>query len=980
MTEQHLLRLWGKTNRDEKKKHPNAPNKYHPLLFHLLDVAFCAGQLWDRLPPTLQKRIACALCLPVERARHAVMLLAGLHDLGKACPPFQYQAEPFRDQVKRAGLSFLPDVANFNKPHGMVSAKEIARLLSETGGALHWNADLEAANILAAITGGHHGTFPTSYELGEIRSKTLGGDNGMAGQQWKIARERLTARLQELLPGHLAREPLQTVSLNDRALIPLLAGLISVADWFGSSSHFKIAAAQNAAPADSAAQYAWESQTTAAVALNNAGWRNPPAPPTRADFEEVFAYLNTEKPIEANAVQQAVAARVREAREPYLLIVESAMGSGKTEAGLYAMDCALANGLAHGFYVALPTQATSNAMHTRIKSYFEQSEHAQGQEQTKKERKGRIKGDVNLLLVHANAGLDDNYQSLIVDKPIYDGQAEAEEETGLVIAQRWFTQQKKQALLAPFGVGTIDQALLSVLQTRHWFVRLFGLSQKVICFDEVHAYDTYMSEILQRLLAWLAEIRCPVILLSATLPAKKRVELADAYCKGAKETLEARERELAEQGEAVSYPRLTFVSGELAEPIAVPDKTKPRTVELQFASPDAESILASLQHNLPDGGCVAVICNTVDRAQEVYKALRDDLKPEGWDVTLFHARTPFVWRQERERLTLTVFGKESGAKGAQIRNKQLIVATAVIEQSLDLDFDFMLSDMAPADLLLQRMGRLHRHRRARVSEDLPHLAEEDFVSRLPARFVVLTDGELIPSCAENESAPTSSILLPKSDGPPPVFDNAKIYDRYVLLRSWVAIRHKRTLTLPTDIQLLVTEVYDKDEPTNAANPLALWTDELQDALEKQSEQRRKDQKVAERRLVPNPMEPKSLLFELDLQLDDDDDPNIHSELRAATRLTEPSVRISCLGQATDADLPQMPNDNNLADGAKEVTRYALTLQSRRLFNLLCKMPPPSAWDKNAYLRYMRPLIFEQGTRQIGKYKISISKELGLEIM
>lgn len=973
MNEQTFLRLWGKTNREEKRKNPDAPHRYHPLLFHMLDVGLCAGQLWDRLPQNLQTRMATALGLTLNQARYAVMLLAGLHDLGKACPPFQHQSEPFRQQVEQAGFTFLPTVTapSINRPHGMVSAKEIARLLDASNDALRWNADREAANILAVITGGHHGTFPTADELNGISSKTLGGDKGTIGRQWMLAREYLTQSLQSLLSDTRSLDVLHTASIKDRALVPLLAGLISVADWFGSSNHFEIAAECNCLPDVTEIEYLRQADATAEKALTAAGWRpalGPAERPAHTDFETVFAYLNREKPVTANAVQQAVAVQVSDAREPYLLIAESAMGSGKTEAALYGMDCALANGLAHGFYVALPTQATSNAMHTRVKDYFEQ-----GDDEPEQQRKRRIRGDVNLLLVHANAGLDEEYQSLIVDKPIYDG--EGDDETGRVIAQRWFTQQKKQALLAPFGVGTIDQALLSVLQTRHWFVRLFGLSGKAVIFDEVHAYDTYMSEILQRLLTWLAEMRCPVILLSATLPATKRLELAEAYAKGAKATLEAREQELEAQDKPVGYPRLTFVNGEKVEPIAITDTTEPKSVALQFAPPDAASILSSLRANLPDGGCVAVICNTVDRAQKIYEDLRDALKPDGWDVTLFHARTPFVWRQERERATLEAFGKGSGAQGTQLRLKQLIVATAVIEQSLDLDFDFMLSDMAPADLLLQRMGRLHRHKRVRAPDDLQHFVNTQFESRLPARFVVLTDGELAPCIADNGSL-SKNAALPTPNGPPPAFSNAGIYDRYVLLRSWLAIRCKQSITLPSDIQPLVEEVYDQPE---SAPSSAAWLTALETALEDQNEQRRKDKNVAKRRLVPKPLEPQTLLEELDLYLYDDDDPNIHSALRAATRLTEPSIQIACLGRATDAGLPALPNDKDLANAANEITRYAITLQSRRLFHILCTISPPPTWNKNAYLRYMRPLIFEEGTTQVGKYTIRISKELGLVI-
>lgn len=978
INEQILLRLWGKTNREEKKHNSAAPHRYHPLLFHLLDVALCAGQLWDRLPVTLRQRIADALQLSLERTRYAIMLLAGLHDLGKACPPFQYQTESFIQQVKQTGLPLPPD--SKNKPHGMISAKEIARMLRDSHSALRWNSDVDAANILAAITGGHHGIFPTSEELNSISPQTLGNDIGKGDLRWQMAREYLAQRLQELLPGHIADEPLKTVAISDRALVPLLAGLISVADWFGSSSHFKIAAIQNALPKVTAAQYASLAERTALNALDQAGWKLPPISPVTADFESVFAYLNPEKPIRANSVQRAVGAQVRDVREPYLLIVESAMGSGKTEAGLYAMDCALANELSHGFYVALPTQATSNAMHARIKKYFEQ-----GGDLSKTEHKGRIKGRINLLLVHANAGLDDNYQNLIVDvdKPIYDGESESEEDAARVIAQRWFTQQKKQALLAPFGVGTIDQALLSVLQTRHWFVRLFGLGGKVVCFDEVHAYDTYMSEILQRLLTWLAEMRCPVILLSATLPASKRLELVEAYAKGitgskgAKERLLAREQELEAKQKPVGYPRLTFVNGERVEPISVLEESQTKPVELQFASPDASSILASLRRNLPEGGCVAVICNTVDRAQEVYEALRDALKPEGWRVTLFHARTPFLWRQERERVTLTTFGKESGMKGTRLRPKRVLVATQVVEQSLDLDFDLMLSDMAPIDLLLQRMGRLHRHKRVRVAEDLDNITADGFKSLLPARFVVLTDGVLTTTTSESANEGEVTTAYPFPDGPPPAFENAFIYDRYVLLRSWLAIRLKRSIILPTEIQPLVTEVYDQNEPVPIGESSALWLSELKKQKIKMATRDENQEAIAALGLIPEPISGRLLLRKLSRDLKDSDDPSQHPSIRATTRdPTSLSLQVLCIGTDFKGEpLAAMTLAEVDKQPPKQLLKYALSISSKRLFYALLAEKVPASWQQNSYLRYHRPLEFNNGINLT--HGLFLSHELGL---
>ena len=184
----------------------------------------------------------------------------------------------------------------------------------------------------------------------------------------------------------------------------------------------------------------------------------------------------------------------------------------------------------------MPTQATGNAMFGRVLNDY-------------LKRRGH-QGKLNLQLVHGDALLAQTAEVSEGEIPEFNPEDIGDE--GDVEAQSWFTA-KKRPLLAPFGVGTIDQSLLSVLQTKHWFVRLFGLAGKVVIFDEVHAYDAYMSTILERLLHWLAEVDCTVILLSATLPEAKRRALAKAYSG-------------RDDGEGKRYPRIT-----LARPRHYPD-------------------------------------------------------------------------------------------------------------------------------------------------------------------------------------------------------------------------------------------------------------------------------------------------------------------------------------------------------------------------------------------------------------------------
>ena len=309
----------------------------------------------------------------------------------------------------------------------------------------------------------------------------------------------------------------------------------------------------------------------------------------------------------------------------------------------------------------------------------------------------------------------------------YDIEAEEERSPGHppadVIAAEWFTYRKR-GLLAPYGVGTVDQGLLAVLKTRHYFVRLFGLSHKTVVVDEVHAYDAYMSKLLERLLEWLAALKCSVVLLSATLPSNKRTALLTAFTKGLGISPDSR------PSEVTAYPRLSWVTSAGSGSCHFEDSPQfSRILQLRFvegevfAKETSEFHLGELlKKALAEGGCAAVICNTVSRAQEVYTALKPHFPGieagDGWpELDLFHARYLFEGREKRELRTLLRFGKPGGQAEGEEGNfrevkrphRAVLVATQVIEQSLDLDFDVMVTEMAPIDLILQRAGRLQRH-------------------------------------------------------------------------------------------------------------------------------------------------------------------------------------------------------------------------------------------------------------------------------
>jgi CRISPR-associated endonuclease/helicase Cas3 len=625
------------------------------------------------------------------------------------------------------------------------------------------------------------------------------------------------------------------------------------------------------------------------------------------------------------------------------------MGIGKTEAAFYLIRHWEAGIGLRGSYFALPTQATSNQMFTRAREFLEKTYLAQ----------------VNLQLLHGHAALShelqllqQGYRHLLT--PRYSG--DNHEDSQRVISAEWFTYRKR-GLLAPFGVGTVDQALLGMLQTRHFFVRLFGLTGKTVIIDEVHAYEAYMTTLLERLLEWLAALGSPVVLLSATLPAERRKGLARAYAKG----LGLNPVPTLSQPD---YPRITWVtpSNQGVQSITQPPESS-RELILRWIPDDLTDLPSRLQGALTNGGCAAIICNTVRRAQEVYHALKplfpgvaDDGGPK---LELFHSQFLYQDREDREKRALSRFGKPDGkvilSDGQEVivqrPGKAILVATQVIEQSLDLDFDLMVTDIAPIDLLLQRAGRLHRHERG---EKRPQGLG---AAQLWVRQPVLADG------------------VPQFDG-----GSASVYEPHLLLRTWLALQERTdqgivTLKLPDDIDALVQQVY---RDGSAAPDLApALRDALEDTKIKMNDELQKEATEAKDRWIKGP-DYEGALWRLAQDPKEEDTLELHQVHRALTRWGPPNVQVVLLygnNEQPAWDRERLNLISNIKETpkleqARQLLSCSATLSDPRVvFELLGQHPPP-AWRRSSLLRNHRLLFVGQA---IGKYHITIDDETGISI-
>ena len=536
-------------------------------------------------------------------------------------------------------------------PHGIVSAGVLLPMLREIG------LSGPAALDMALLIGGHHGVVPKARDL-TIPARHLSD----ASRDWDSIRNAVLIDVNEAL----GLTPIPYTSMSAARGL-WLAGLIAVADWLGSDEAFF---PYMPGIADLSA-YAAQSREQAKSELREVGWL---ARPTVHDLES-FADLFPEH--EPNPLQLTVEAVARQIDEPTITIIEAPMGTGKTEAALFLAENGSQFGL-RGHTLLLPTQATSNQMFGRqaaaLDFWYDEP--------------------VAASLAHGRAILSTQLAEIQDRDP--EGVA--------VVAPEWFAR-RRQGLLAPFGVATIDQMLLGVLPSRHHAVRLVGLAGTTAIIDEAHAYDTYMSALMERAVEWLAALGSSVVVLSATLPAATRKALLNAYIRGRSGT------PVDVDEEQLPYPRVTWLAGDEVGSVAVPVVEVREPIRLSLLQ--QSDVVKTLTERLARGGCAAVICNTVAAAQEMYVALRPDFAPD--EIGLLHARFPAAVRAARETRYLSMLGPRS-----ERPDRFVLVATQVVEQSLDIDFDLMVTALAPTDLVLQRAGRLHRHPGRRRPLGLEH--------------------------------------------------------------------------------------------------------------------------------------------------------------------------------------------------------------------------------------------------------------------
>lgn len=782
---------------------------YQSIITHAIVSGTICKHLMENYLSEGSRRLAAEL-LGLTEAELADFMayLVSLHDIGKIEYHFQCKDPRTKELFRELGVD-KSYIGKENTRHEKTGAHVMNHIWEQL------EQDFDSSEIFSAMIGAHH---QKDQNGGRFR-KDVFFDNFRQELE-----ERMRKRFWE------DRELPEISARNEGVFEAVLLGMMILSDWIASGILF--ANAEDWIDAeDHEAQIIRKTEAflvQSGLGKEKIAWGTA--------FTDVWPWI----PKDGMRLLQQGAENLFNSRKRHsLILMEAPMGEGKTEAGMYCAVQMLRQWDKDGFYVALPTAATSNQMVSRMSDWF---------------RVLDIQKKVRLL--HGMAWM--------VDECVSEDPQNTEDQNEI---SRWLAPLRR-GLLGQFSVGTIDQAMLSVTKAKYGVLRLLGLGNKVLVIDEIHSYDVYMGEFIQRLLQWCKAMQIPVVMLSATLPPKLKAKLLEPYTK----------KPLSR-----GYPLITAVceDGTVEEiPIAKTVKNMTVSMELLPILNDPEQIAGQAVRLTEGGGCICVLMNTVRQAQKVYSALENCF--DG-DLMLFHAQFPAERRQEIETACIKKFGKDKTKRP----KRAILVATQVVEQSLDVDFDAMLTAVAPIDLVLQRMGRIFRHD---DTDRPPHLQK-------PSQYVLIPEGADFGV-----------------DG--------YVYPEVLLRQTIQVLKDRETVKIPEDLAPLVADGYDESKVP--PQEFEKWMEHM---IGEQVEAGQ-----SQKYLIGTPDKIYSALGDSS-QLFDDEGENRY--LTVQTRLGEPSVRIALLEPELYRQVEVCVEKDGFAkvrnrELAKQVQMQSVSVTERRL--------------------------------------------------
>ncbi|MEU9575089.1 CRISPR-associated endonuclease Cas3'' [Streptomyces massasporeus] len=936
-------RPWGKFDR--------ATLRVYSLLFHLIDVGAVAGALWDRfLVPSQRRVISAGLNMPLEQARSVVCFLAGMHDIGKLIPHFQAR-EPVA--YVRLGEELPADAGPVvHVPHARASMHVGLHLLGELGFAVGGN-DSPAVRA-AQCLGGHHGRFLQLDVDGAASAQRVQATLG--GPVWQELRRRY-ARLLWHLFG--VDEAPKAMSVETAVLI---TGLTMVADRIASQRRYWVPNADT--PSFGAAEHHSRARRQAEEEVERLGL-------ARFTLDRIL--FTTAHPAlkEPNALQASVMEelpRLVAERGSGIAVVTDAMGTGKSVTALEMARIFNEHSGTQGVMWLLPATAAADQAYEVLDRYVRahRPEYAP------------------VTLVHHHSDLNEAYTGRLLspadtcvldgppDDPFADdqdngaGDDEREYGPGVAGPDAWL-RGRDNALLAQYTVSTTDQAQMAVLPVRHSALRMLALTGKTVVVDEAHALDAFSQLQLLRLLQWLGAMNCPVVLLSATMPASTATDLVRAYLWGAGRT------GLHTVSFAPGYPGWLFADAATATAhrMSEPARHEQRAAQRRNAhirvrkvtyqplgqpgraleAGERLAVIADvLQPVIRRGGCAAVVCATVADAQDTYAYLRRIWTGRGEDLVLLHARVK-GWRRQN---TLKDLRHQLGPTGPRPA-RRVVVTTSLLDVSLDVDVDLMVSDLASVARLLQRLGRLGRFTHLWTGQD-----------RRPAWWNAGT-------------SPTLTVLHPvnslSATALPPGWDTLEPAVALHETARLLPALEKEPLVVPDAVQALVEQVH------GVTSGVAAQTTRLQQMAAAYQTRTIRQEQLSAIHLVP-PAKRVSSLADLHRQ-----------HLTTAQAATRPGLlprRLLPCHRSADGTLTfdaagqlPLPDQEHLSPRQlRGILEHSLPVPAAWVARASAGHQPPASWKQHPLLADIVLLstdsVARESEHRFGQHWLRMDEELGLQ--
>lgn len=783
--------LWAKTGNGEEN------TSWMTLKRHLADTADVEPYAWSRfvsksLENSMTESIFNYTKIDHEEAleslRKMSRFMAGIHDVGKANPVFQSMLHDDHDFISTNLFNAIgeepPDESYHNKDlrHEEISGLSLMQWIVKRLGLKYSRKTVKSIYRLSCIVTGHHGYY--DYDK-SVESVIVRNDEDSKWNVWldgfRSPKDRRWTDVRlELIDWMADRTGVTESDVKSWLLMEItpwvqmiLSGVLVTADWMASD--------QNAFPCTPDGVIDCNEHERLENGISRLGipdgwtpsaWNHKPL--TDDDFHSMFPGVPSGAVM--NKIQESMVRTVETPTPPGLVICEAPMGCGKTEAALMSASILAERYKCSGLEFALPTMATTNAMYPRVISWANSDMIGAGR--------------APVSLQHGDAWLNSEW-------------GRDERRRG-----DWLSRRQTSSM-ASVDISTIDHLLGMGLKHGHVDLDHLGYSGKVIIIDEVHSADEYMMTYVTRTLSWLGAYKTPVIILSATLSKSMRRRLVEAYS--------GMEIDWLSDG----YPMITSVddNGHVNQTI-VP--TGDATNVIHIDGRVLDTVPTEAVDSVKDGGCAAIVMDTVKAAQDMVEMVKSEADSREIDVKvmLLHSR---YCKQDRQRLEdelITMLGPNGDRP-----ERLIVVATQVIEQSLDIDFDVMWSQVAPIDSLLQRAGRLHRRsstfRPTRLEEPVLHVIDLPDVHDEIPRWL-----------AKNHSDPITFV-----------------YDRSILIRTIVALNDHNTIMIPDEISDLVRSVYDdKSEPSLPDD----WLDVLRSTTEDHSTKLYRDDVQSNQHVIDGP--------------------------------------------------------------------------------------------------------------------------------